>query len=434
MAATMRTPKRRTRAMYMFRRFLFFGPCVAVFGPLLALAVAVCLHATSLADFAPYSSPVTGVSLPPMAVFKAATRFSQLVDNLAFALKPPTAQLMQMINGYQVTQALGAFANLHIAEAMERLNPAGLSDVRAIAAVAEVDPDALRRLLRMLAAVHLVTSDGGPAATRFGMTPATRLLLKDAPGSLWGAAIIGAADHYDGWKNLEAPLKKGASTVAFDDKTGKSIWAHYKENPHYETAFAQFMTGISREPNAAVAMSGANFSLCSSIVDVGGGHGSLLADLTAAFPTLKGRATVLELPSVVASAPKVEGVSFQGGDFFDASTLPAGQTTNCYIEKVVLHDWSEEKAITILEAIGSALEEANVPRSKRKLFLAEQVLAANDALSVPKLGLDMNMMVMAGGGERTQAEWASLLNKAGWTLVQTYATRSVFSLMEAVPK
>ena len=115
-----------------------------------------------------------------------ATRFSQLVDNLAFALKPPTAQLMQMINGYQVTQALGAFATLHIAEAMERLNPAGLSDVRAIAAVAEVDPDALRRLLRMLAAVHLVTSDGGPAATRFGMTPATRLLLKDAPGSLWG--------------------------------------------------------------------------------------------------------------------------------------------------------------------------------------------------------------------------------------------------------
>ena len=94
MAATMRTPKRRTRAMYMFRRFLFFGPCVAVFGPLLALAVAVCLHATSLADFAPYSSPVTGVSLPPMAVFKAATRFSQLVDNLAFALKPPTAQLI----------------------------------------------------------------------------------------------------------------------------------------------------------------------------------------------------------------------------------------------------------------------------------------------------------------------------------------------------
>ena len=75
-----------------------------------------------------------------------------------------------------------------------------------------------------------------------------------------------------------------------------------------------------------------------------------------------------------------------------------------------------------------------MPRSKRKLFLAEQVLAANDALSVPKLGLDMNMMVMAGGGERTQAEWASLLNKAGWTLVQTYATRSVFSLMEAVPK
>ena len=69
-----------------------------------------------------------------------------------------------------------------------------------------------------------------------------------------------------------------------------------------------------------------------------------------------------------------------------------------------------------------------------RLFLAEQVLVANDPLGVPKLGLDMNMMVMCGGGERTEGEWAALLDKAGWALVRTFPTRSVFSVMEAVPK
>ena len=173
------------------------------------------------------------------------------------------------------------------------------------------------------------------------------------------------------------------------------------------------MTGISREPNAAVAMSGANFSLCSSIVDVGGGHGSLLADLTAAFPTLKGRATVLELPSVVASAPKVEGVSFQGGDFFDASTRSWARRPTATSRRSCCTTGLRRRRSRSWRRSARRLRRRTCPGQRKPP--AEQVLAANDALSVPKLGLDMNMMVMAGGGERTQAEWASLLNKAGWT-------------------
>ena len=123
-----------------------------------------------------------------------------------------------------------------VKKAMEKTSgPAGLADVREIAAEAKVDAAALRRLLRMLASVNMVTSDGGPEASKFGLTPATKLLVKDAAGSLWGAAIIMASDHYDGWKNLDAPLKNGAGTIAFDDKFAKPIWQHYKENPFYES-------------------------------------------------------------------------------------------------------------------------------------------------------------------------------------------------------
>ena len=268
-------------------------------------------------------------------------------------------------------------------------------------------------LLRFLAAHSFVASSGGPLAQRFGLTPASQMLAKDATGSLWGAAVIGSADHYDGWQNLEASLRKGASTVAFDDKFGLSIWEHYKRNPTQEKAFAHFMTGVSAGPNAALAMSGVNFSQCERIVDVGGGHGSLMQELVAAFPSLSGAATVFDMPSVVRSAPTIHGVHFKGGDFFDPKTIPRGASTNCYVEKVVLHDWSDTKTVAILKNIATALETAKVPRANRRLFLAEQVLSDGDALQVSKLGLDVNMMVMCGGGERTAGEWAALLDQAG---------------------
>ena len=408
--------------------------CV-VLVPVLAIIASVVLNTTSVADLSSYESPITGVGLPPMAVFRVATKFSALVDAFAFALKPPTAQVMSMVNGYQLTQALGVFARLHLAEAMLKLaNRDGMTDVIVLATEVGVDAEALRRLLRFLAAHSFVASSGGPLAQRFGLTPASQMLAKDATGSLWGAAVIGSADHYDGWQNLEASLRKGASTVAFDDKFGLSIWEHYKRNPTQEKAFAHFMTGVSAGPNAALAMSGVNFSQCERIVDVGGGHGSLMQELVAAFPSLSGAATVFDMPSVVRSAPTIHGVHFKGGDFFDPKTIPRGASTNCYVEKVVLHDWSDTKTVAILKNIATALETAKVPRANRRLFLAEQVLSDGDALQVSKLGLDVNMMVMCGGGERTAGEWAALLDQAGWSMSSVFPTRSLFSVIEAVAK
>ena len=306
----------------------------AVLVAVVSLVAAVLLQARSLADLAPYESPISGVGLPPMAIFRAATKVSAMVDRLSFALKPPPVQLMSLVNGYQITQGMGAFARLNIAQAIEKTASGGMADVFDIAKATGTDVEALRRFLRWMSIFGVVSSDGTPEAARFGNTALSKLTIKDAPGSLWGAAVVSSDDHYSGWSNIDASLRKGAGTIAFDDKHGMAIWDYYTKHPEKEAAFASFMTGISLDQDAAVAMSGANFTECGAIVDVGGGHGSLMGEVVAAFPTLEGKATVVDLPSVVTSAPSRKGVSFTGGDFFESKTLPSSAKTNCYIAKV----------------------------------------------------------------------------------------------------
>jgi hypothetical protein len=219
------------------------------------------------------------------------------------------------------------------------------------------------------ARVHPTANDGCPTATANGDCRRRRVPTerRRVPTDAVRSACVAA------WKNVDTSIRAGASTVAFDALFGMSVWEWYTRHPPKEHAFAHFMSGVSNEPNAAVATSGANFSECTGLVDVGGGHGSLLADVVtrhtplrparcqsaprtahpsaspllrspgralalgpsaidvrvhrpdqvAAYPTLKGDATVVDLPSVVSSAPARDGISFVGGDFFDAATVPS---------------------------------------------------------------------------------------------------------------
>lgn len=407
--------------------------CSSLLVVIVAVVASVLIQAGCVDDLKPYTSPISGAWLPPMAVFRAATKLSAIVDKLAFAVKPPLAQAMTLLSGYQATQAIGLFAHMRIAEAIETLNPGGASEVSSIAAVVGADADALRRLLRFLSALGFVASDGTPATTKFGNTAASKLLIKDSPGSVWGAAMSIHTNHYLGWTNLEASIKGGAGVIAFDDKFGMDYWEYLKKRPEEEEAFAHFMTGLSHGPDAAIATSGANFSECTGIVDIGGGHGSLLADVVAAHPALAGKATVLDLPSVVASAEPLPGIAFQGGDFFEPAQIPKGAATNCYILKIVLHDWAEDKCIAILNGVTQAMDSAGVPVKARKVYIAENMLMSGDPLASLKLGLDVNMLAMVGGQERTEEEWAGLLAKAGWQQVASYPTRSIYTVIEAAP-
>jgi hypothetical protein len=414
--------------------------CLSIAGGAIALLAggAILLQPS---DLKPFASPTTGQALPPAILFKFGTRLASAVDSFAFALKPPMAQLSAAASGYQLTHALASFARLRVAEAIEAASSKdtdGLADCVDIARHTKpsTDADALRRLLRYLAAQRLLVASDDPSTTRFGLTPATRLLLKGEPGSLWGMVQVQAGDHADGWANLDASLTNGAGTIAFDHKFGKSVWDHYQQNPPLEEAFASFMTAASRSSNAAIASAGFNFSeQCSGIVDVGGGHGSLLGELVAVHSSLASKATVVDVPGVVDSAARVPGVRFQPGDFFEANSLPSAPSLNCFILKHILHDWSDAKAVSILRNIRRAMSRHDGPGGGTEraatLLLAECVLAPSDPMLPFKAGLDVNMMAMVGGKERTQSEWVALLREGGFEVAAFRPTRSPLTLIVA---
>lgn len=192
------------------------------------------------------------------------------------------------------------------------------------------------------------------------------------------------------------------------------------------------MSSVSQPANAAVAASPFSFSTaCDDIVDLGGGHGSLLAEVVAAHPALSGRAVVVDLQAAVQSAPQRDGVRFVAGDAFDASTLPQA---GCYLMKSVLHDWSDAKAAAILKGAARALGGAAAGGRGARLLLADIVLTAGDPMAVHKLGVDLSMMALTGGKERTDAEWAALLTACGFDVVAFHPTRSDLTLIEAKPR
>lgn len=412
--------------------------CLSFTGMLMAILAggAVFLQPS---DLQPYVSPTTGQFLPPAIAFQAATKLGKFMDDLAFKLRPPMAQISSAASGYQLTQALASFARMHVAEAIlasANEETDGLADAFDIArkTTPKSDVDALRRLLRFLTAHRLLLSDGDPSTTRFGLTAATRLLLEEAPGSAWGMVIVQAGDHSDGWANLDASLSHGPEQIAFDHKFGKTIWEHYQQNPKLEAAFASFMTAASQPANAAIAGSGFNFSSsCLGLVDVGGGHGSLLGEIVQSFPSLAHRATVVDQPSVVSSAPDVPAVKFHPGDFFDANSLPSSSGSNCFLLKHVLHDWSDAKAVSILRNVRRAMSRVSSSGSPSisTLLVAECVLTEHDPMMPLKAGLDVTMMAMAGGKERTMDEWTELLRNGGFEAVHFRSTRSPLTLIEA---
>jgi len=409
---------------------------------LLVAAFAILIGSIAVLD-PPFTSAVSGQFLPPLTAFLIHRKVTAISEALVDALQPPQMKVMWMIHGYQTTHAIGAFAKMQVGEAIEQASvgsPDGWAEVADIAqwCKPQCNVGTLQRLLRYLATMGILASDSKPDSTRFGLTERSRLLLKDVQGSMWGAAMVNSGDHSDAWQNLEASLSGGGETIPFSDRYGQTIWDYYKENAPQGEAFASFMTSFSARTNAAIAATGYNFSaMCETIVDVGGSHGSLLSELISLHPSLAGKVTVLDLPSVIATAPTAEGLRFVSGDFFDGSALPV---SDCYVLKTILHDWPDADSKRILENVRTALgrqPDGSQKRGKQKrLFVVETALdqsLAGDMMAALKVSLDMTMMAMNGGRERTVSEWGALLADSGFEVLQFRRTRSPFSLIETRP-
>ena len=254
--------------------------------------------------------------------------------------------MMELTLGAWVSQAIQAAAELGIADALAG-GPLPLDE---LASRVGTDADALRRLMRALISrgIFRQNRDG-----RYDLTPLADTLRSDAPASTAGGGPLLRVTETPGASDLLVEsVRTGKSIIPL--LHGKEFFDYLDADPEFAKLFNDAMTSVSELTEAPI-VAGYDFSAYPTIVDVGGGHGSLLAAILAATPTAQG--VLYDLPEVVAGAPTLprrrgveDRVRIEGGSFFDSA--PAGE--DAYILKMVVHDWPDEKAVEILRSVRAA--------------------------------------------------------------------------------
>jgi hypothetical protein len=320
------------------------------------------------------------------------------------------------MSGMMRTQTIAAIAELGVADAIA----AGVTGTDALAREVGADADALRRMLRLLEADGLVSQDA-PGVWR--LTETGELLREGVEGSMRQQAMLFGAELYEAWAGATTSLRTGEP--AFAAHFGSAFFDWLQAHPVRGRSFDRAMSGTAGMRLAPLLSR--DWSRAGTVVDVGGGNGMLIEALLEHVPGLRG--TTFDLPHVSERAagrleknPALAGrVSAEGGSFFEA--VPAG--ADAYILAQVLHDWSDDDCVRILDAC----RRAGGPGAR--LLVLEQILPDGPAPNVSKL-TDLNMLVLLGGRERTRGEFESLLAAGGWTVIDEHPGPR-WSALEAVP-
>jgi hypothetical protein len=332
---------------------------------------------------------------------------------------PPSMTLLNLIAGSWTSQAISVAARLGIADLLED-GPRSCSD---LAQATMSHPDALYRLLRALAGIGIFAENGDG---RFELTPLAEGLQTKAPVSLCAYAILfGEEWYWRAWGELLHGVRTGE--CAFEHVSGMQVFDYFARHAEAAKVFDAAMTSRSSMEDRAIAA--AYDFACGTIVDVGGGRGSLLITILRQNPRTHG--ILFDRPHVVAGAAEpVDGAKVtdrcqvMAGDFFDR--VPAGG--DIYLMKKIIHDWDDERARAILTNCRAALTGAG------RLLLLEQVILPGNGPSFGKVA-DLQMLVMTPGGrERTQAEYQTLLAAVGFELIRIIPTDCPLSIIEAAPR
>lgn len=327
----------------------------------------------------------------------------------------PSAAMLQLMSGFWISRALYIAAKLGIADYLQD----GSKTVDELAAASGTHAPSLYRVLRALVSVGVFVEDEKKGIT---LTPLSETLRTDIPGSLRAFATVELGEeHYPAWGELLHSVRTGE--IAFDRAFGMPVWKFFSQNPDNAKTFNDAMTGMTLAVNKAV-LSSYDFSPISKIVDVGGGHGSLIASILKANTQMKG--VLFDAPPVIEGAHRrfeSEGLADRcevaAGDFF--SSVPSGG--EAYILKWIIHDWDDEQSITILKNCHRAMTENG------KLLLVEAVVPRGSEPHFSKF-MDLNMLVMTGGRERTADEYRMLLEASGFGLTRIVSTESAMSIIE----
>jgi hypothetical protein len=320
-------------------------------------------------------------------------------------------QLTALLNGHRVSAATSAAVELGFFDALAD----GARSAEAIAAAAGTDPDSTGRLLHVLAMWDLLDEEAGT----FALTELGRLLTSDAQASLAPLALVNADPAlWAAWGKLSHSIRTGET--AFEAVNETDVWTHRQRHAYQGNVFDRLMTSLSAAAVDGVAAS-YDFAGRGHVVDVGGGQGGLLAAILRKHPDLTG--TVFDQPHVVgAGAP--DGLedrwTSEGGSFFEA-VPPA----DCYVLKWILHDWDDDECATILTRCRESLRPGGV-------VLVVETLLDRPGHERATAMMDLNMMVVAGGRERTEAEYAALFERAGLRLARVVDTGTPYAILEAV--
>lgn len=334
------------------------------------------------------------------------------------AVLGPAAQMHHLISGFEVSQALYVVAELDVATALAD----GPRQVEELAAIVGANPDALERLIRFLVPVGVFHTSGRDVEiTALGRT------LADGPAdSMRDVARYLVHTHY-------APFSMLLHTV----RTGEPAATEYLGRPFFDwidatpglaelqsSAMASFTTGGRGD-----LLDRLRFPAGDTIADIGGADGTLLAEILRRFPERRG--IVFDTPSVVsaatahlAAAGLADRATAVGGSFFDG--VP---TADVYVLSAILHDWDDASAIRILDAIRAAAEQC--PTQQGPTLLLLEVVVSDDDMPHTAKFIDLTMMAMLGGRERTESQWRRLLAEAGFTVDHVTTGSGMYTAIEA---
>jgi hypothetical protein len=330
---------------------------------------------------------------------------------------PPEAQIAEILLSQLVPRLVYLTATLKLADHLAE----GPRTADELASVTDTHAPALYRLLRTLASLGFFTED---PEHRFVLSPLGAVLKSGTPSHasaliLGGEAVTRSLDHF--------LYSVQTGKTAFERSFGVPLFDWLSANPLQASLFNHTMVGFHGMEPAAVAAA-YDFSAFQTIADVGGSTGNMLAAILSQYRNL--RAILFDLPHVVREAPTflqqrglTDRIRIERGSFFES--VPHG--ADAYILSHVIHDWNHEQCLTILGNCRQAMP------SHGRLLLVEMVLPEGDVPHPGKL-LDMLMLTVPGGEERTPSQYRALLEQAGFQMTRVVPTASLASVVEAVPR
>lgn len=339
--------------------------------------------------------------------------FADQATCITHSTSNPRNFLLEKLAGEWLTQCIYSATELDIAAHLMN----GPKSIDELATKSNTQPDLLYRLMNFLASNGIFHELEGKT---FANNEVSLLLSTTHPQSLYDITLFFKEIISPNWSHLTNTLISGIPS--FELHNQKPVFQYFKENP---SAASQFNAAMKSKSNAVIAslLKIYDFSNFSKLYDIGGGQGHFAYAILNHYPQLS--ATIFELPEVIESAktkipsPLESRCSFVSGNFFNE--IPS--MGDIYFLKSIIHDWSDSEALKILKNCHKAMP------NHARLLIIEPILLGPNTPDYAK-SMDLLMMTITGGRERSLEEMQNLLNLAGFTLINILPTDTEFSILE----